>query len=80
LWQARHLQADLSHQVNGVSSDTLVRLAGVVSRSSAAWLGCVSEDARLSTFTSVQELQRCDKTVTTNWGGKRGNKTKIKKR
>jgi hypothetical protein len=36
-------------QVHGVSSDTLVRLAsgldGAVLRSSAAWLGCVSEDA-----------------------------------
>jgi hypothetical protein len=35
--------------VHGVSSDTLVRLAsgldGAVLRSSAAWLGCVSEDA-----------------------------------
>ena len=38
-----------ANQVHGVSSDTLVRLAsgldGSVLRSSAAWLGCVSEDA-----------------------------------
>ena len=36
----------------------------------AVRLCCVSEDARLSTFASpesVRELQRCDKTVTTNW-------------
>ena len=36
-------------QVHGVSSDTSVQLAsgldGAVLRSSAAWLGCVSEDA-----------------------------------
>ena len=44
--------------------------ADTVERSSTAWLGCVSEDARLSTFASlefVRELQRRDKTVTTNW-------------
>ena len=47
--------------------------------SSAAWLGCVSEDARLLTFASpesVRDLQPWDKTVITkwiprNWGGKR---------
>jgi hypothetical protein len=42
----------------------------IVSRSSAAWLGCVSEDTWLSTFAStesVRELHRWDKTVTTNW-------------
>ena len=36
-------------------------LMGIVSRTSAAWLGCVSEDARLSTLASpesVQELQQ----------------------
>jgi hypothetical protein len=58
-----------------VSADTLVRPAsgfcgGIVSRSSAAWLGCVSEDAWLSTLASpesVWELKRGDKTATTNW-------------
>ena len=37
---------------------------------SVAWLGCVSECAWLSTFTSLEserELQRWDKTLTTNW-------------
>ena len=36
-----------------------------------AWLGCVSEvlDLRLSSE-SVRELQRWDRTVTTNWGEK----------
>ena len=36
----------------------------------AVRLGWVSEDARLSTFASpesIRELQRRDKTVTTNW-------------
>jgi hypothetical protein len=55
-----------------------------VSRSSAAWLVSVSEDAWLSTFTSpesIQELQRWDKTVTNNWipcnwGEKMGYKNK----
>jgi hypothetical protein len=45
----------------GVSSDTLVRLASgwmcAVLRSSAAWLGCVSEDAWLSTFVSPEPVQ-----------------------
>ena len=41
--------------------------------SSAAWPDCVSEDAWLSTGDSpesVREMQRWDKTVTTNWGEK----------
>ena len=41
-----------------------------VSWSSAAWLGCVSEDARLSTFPSpesLQELPRWAKIATTYW-------------
>ena len=43
------VRANQGCQVHSVSSDTLVRLAarleGPVLRSSAAWLGCVSEDA-----------------------------------
>ena len=43
------VRASQGCQVHGVSSNTLVRLAsgldGAVLRSSAAWLGCVSEDA-----------------------------------
>ena len=43
------VRANQGCQVHGVSSDTLVRLAsgldGAVLRSSAAWLGCVSENA-----------------------------------
>jgi hypothetical protein len=43
------VRANQGCQVHGVSSDTLVRLAsgldGAVFRSSAAWLGCVSEGA-----------------------------------
>ena len=43
------VRANRGCQVHGVSSDTLVQLAsgldGAVLRSSAAWLGCVSEDA-----------------------------------
>ena len=43
------VHANQGRQVHGVSSDTLVQLAsgldGAVLRSSAAWLGCVSEDA-----------------------------------
>ena len=43
------VRANQGYQVHGVSSDTLVRLAsgldGAVLRSSAAWLGCVSEGA-----------------------------------
>ena len=43
------VQANPGCQARSVSSDTLVRLAsgldGAVVRSSAAWLGCVSEDA-----------------------------------
>jgi hypothetical protein len=41
-----------------------------MSRTNVAWLGCVSGDTWLSTFASsgsVRELQRWDKTVTTNW-------------
>ena len=44
-----------------------------------AWLGCVSEDAWLSTFVSpepVRELQRWDKTVTTNNWTEKGVKNK----
>ena len=43
------VRANQGGQVHGVSSDTMARLAsgldGAVLRSSAAWLGCVSEDA-----------------------------------
>ena len=43
------VRANQGCQVHSVSSDTLVRLAsgldGAVLRSSADWLGCVSEDA-----------------------------------
>ena len=58
----------------GVSSDALVRLASGSEGDCEAWLSCVSGDAWLSPFTSpesVRELQRCDKTVTTNWGNKK---------
>ena len=61
-----------------------IGLVGIVSRSSAAWLGCVSEDTRLSTVESpesVRDLQRWDKTVTTNWisrnWGEKGSKFSI---
>ena len=40
--------------------DWLLGEVGIVSRNSAAWLGCVSEDAQLSTFVSpdsARELQ-----------------------
>jgi hypothetical protein len=47
-------------------------------------LGCVSEDARLSTFASpelVREIQRWDKTVTTNLDTrKKGEKKKREKK
>ena len=53
--------ANQGSQVHGVSSDTLVRLAsgldGAVLRSSAAWLGCVLEDAWLSTFVSPEPVR-----------------------
>ena len=55
------VRANQGSQVHGVSSDTVVRLAsgldGAVLRSSAAWLGCVSEDAWLSTFVSPEPVQ-----------------------
>jgi hypothetical protein len=55
-------------------TDTLMWLASGLSehcvKNQCGLAACLSEDARLSTFSSpmsVQELQRWDNTVSTNW-------------
>ena len=63
------VRANQGCQVHCVSSNTLERLtSGLDVRCVNAWLGCISEDAWLSTFISpepVRELWRWDKIVAT---------------
>ena len=47
------VRANQGCQVHGDSSEHI----GAVLRSSAAWLGCVSEDALLSTFVSPERVR-----------------------
>ena len=73
LWRAGHMHADMVARCTELPlihwCGWLPGKEGIVSRSSAAWLGRVSEDALISfaSSESERELQRWNKTVTTNW-------------
>jgi hypothetical protein len=72
LWGAGHMHADFGRKLYGISYDILVQLASWLSehcvKKQCGMRGCVSEDTWLfASPESVLELQRWDKTVTTNW-------------
>jgi hypothetical protein len=76
LWRAGHLQADLGHQLNCVSSDTLVQLASGWSRRvlrGAVWW-VIFRRPHDSTFVSRARWGVAARRPDRNWGENSGNK------